>query len=205
MHVDIRQNGQNNRPLWNASACVRPVGPFHDASVQPQVLCDEERRPVGSLVGLYDGTELDWAEREYGHTRHTDGRVRRRIIDMGRSWRQNTGEDLPVIFPTAAEQKAAYRLLSNPRISMEHILEPHFEATADRCRTASIVLAIQDTTTLNYTGLKATTGLDEIGGGGKGSVGILAHAGLAVTTEGRPLGLFAMDADFREDSQTVTG
>ena len=118
---------------------------------------------------------------------------------MGRSWLKNMGEDLPVIFPTKAEQRAAYRLLSNPRISMEHVLEPHFEATADRCRAEPVVLAIQDTTALNYSGLEATTGLDRIGGGGKGSVGILAHAGLAVTAEGRPLGLFAMDAAFRED------
>ena len=46
------------------------------------------------------------------------------------------------------------------------------------------------------------TGLYEIGGGGgKGSVGILAHAGLAVTTQGRPFGLFAMDADFQADAE----
>ena len=120
---------------------------------------------------------------------------------MGRSWLKNMGEDLPVIFPTKAEQRAAYRLLSNPRISMEHVLEPHFEATADRCRAEPVVLAIQDATALNCSGLEATTGLDGIGGGGKGSVGILAHAGLAVTSEGRPLGLFAMDAAFREDPE----
>ncbi len=158
-----------------------------------------ERRPVGALADAYDGTDADWAEREYGRTGHTDGRVRRRIVDMGRAWLKNMGEDLPVIFPAKAEQKAAYRLLSNPRISMEHVLDPHSEATADRCRAEPVVLAIQDTTALNYTGLEATKGLAGIGGGGKGSVGILAHAGLAVTPEGRPLGLFAMDAAFRED------
>ena len=68
---------------------------------------------------------------------------------MGRVWMKNMVEDLPVIFPERAEQKAAYRLLSNPRISMEHVLEPHFEATADRCRAAPVVLALQDTTALN--------------------------------------------------------
>ena len=160
-----------------------------------------ERRPVGALAGAYDGTDADWAEREYGRTRHTDGRVRRRIVDMGRAWMKNMGEDLPVIFPERAEQKAACRLLSNPRISMEHVLEPHFEATADRCRAAPVVLALQDTTALNYAGLETTEGLDGIGGGGKGSAGLLAHAGLAVTPEGRPLGLFAMDAAFRKDPE----
>ena len=31
-------------------------------------------------------------------------------------------------------QQAAYRLLPNLRISKEHVLAPHFEVTADRCR-----------------------------------------------------------------------
>ena len=158
-----------------------------------------ERRPVGALAGAFDGADADWAQREYGRTCHTDGRVRDRILRMGRAWLKSMGGDLPVIFPEKAEQKAAYRLLSNPRISMQHILEPHCEATADRCRGEAVVLAMQDTTALNYTGLEATEGLADIGGGGKGSKGILAHAGLAVTPEGRPLGLFTMDAAFRED------
>ena len=167
-----------------------------------RVLHAVKRRAVGSLAGAHDGADdVDWAEREYGRTRHTDGRVRRRIIGMGRAWMRNMGEDLPVIFPERAGQKAAYRLLSNPGISMEHILEPHFEATADRCRSEPVVLAVQDTTALNYSGLKATEGLAEIGGGGSGSTGILAHAGLAVTAQGRPLGLFTMDAAFREDPE----
>ncbi len=60
-----------------------------------------------------------------------------------------------------------------------------------------MALAIQDTAALNDTGLGATKGLDRIGGG----MGSLAHARLAVTTEGRPLGLFAMDTAFREDPE----
>ncbi len=47
------------------------------------------------------------------------------------------------------------------------------------------------------------------GGGGKGSVGVPAHAGLAVTAEGRPPGPRAMDADLRDapedGSQRWTG
>ncbi len=162
------------------------------------VLRHVERRPVGALAGAYDGMDIDWAARESGRSGHTDGRIRRRIVDMGRAWLENMGEELPVIFPVAAAKTAAYRLLSNPGVSMDHILEPHVAATADRCRGAPVVLAIQDTTTLNYTRLEATEGLAELGGGGRGSVGILAHAGLAVTAEGRPLGLFAMNADFRD-------
>ncbi len=49
---------------------------------------------------------------------------------MGRAWLENMGGELPVIFPVKAAKTAACRLLSNPGVTMEHILGPHFEATA---------------------------------------------------------------------------
>ena len=90
------------------------------------------------------------------------------------------------------------------KVSMEHILEPHREMLVERCRLEPTVLAIQDTTTLNYDGLEATGGLAGLGGGGKGTSGILAHTGLAVTLAGRPLGLFELNAAFR-GGKTVDG
>ena len=42
---------------------------------------------------------------------------------------------------------------------MEHILESHQAATAERCALEKVVLAIQDTTAINYNGLEATRGL----------------------------------------------
>jgi len=81
---------------------------------------------------------------------------------------------------------------------MSHILDLHYEATVDRCRQEPLILAIQATTSIHYTGLKGTPGLARLGDGGDGSVGVLAHAGLAVTGDGRPLGLFTMDTTFRE-------
>ena len=155
------------------------------------------KRTIGTAPSLYLDADTDWACREYGRSTHTDGRVRDRIVRMGRAWLRHLGESLPVIFPARAEQKAAYRLLSNEKVSMEHILEPHREMLVERCRLEPTVLAIQDTTTLNYDGLEATGGLDGLGGGGKGTSGILAHTGLAVTLAGRPLGLFELNAAFR--------
>ncbi len=141
--------------------------------------------------------EGGWAEREYGRSTHPDGRVRRRIAAMGAAWTRRLGERVPAIFPGRAEQTAAYRLLSNDAVTMEHILDSHFEQTVERCRAERLVLAVQDTTTLNYDGLSTVSGLDSLGGGGKGSAGILAHFGVAVNAAGRPLGMFAADAGFR--------
>ena len=84
---------------------------------------------------------------------------------MGQAWTQSLGASLPVIFPGRAEQTAAYRLLSNPGVTIDHILDSHVEQTVERCAAEPLVLAIQDTTTLNYDGLAATSDLDDLGGG----------------------------------------
>ncbi len=158
-------------------------------------LCREPRRPLGSAAGLH--VEGDWAAAEYGRTFLTDGRLRARIESMGRAWLQCPGKDITEIFPEKASRKAAYRLLSNPRATMDHILASHYEATVERARGEPLVLAVQDTTALNYSGHSAARGLVALGGGGKGSSGLAVHAGLAITPSGRPLGLFGIDADFR--------
>ena len=160
-----------------------------------EALRREPERVPGWSGSIY--CEGGWAGREYGRSPHPDGRVRDRIVRMGRAWTRRPGESLPAIFPDRAGQTAAYRLLSNRGVRMEHILESHFEQTVERCRAERLVLAVQDTTVLNFDGLSKTSGLDGIGGGGKGSSGILAHAGVAVNAAGRPLGMFAADADFR--------
>ena len=167
------------------------------------VLCGAPARVLGWSGSIYNSG--GWAAREYGRSTHPDGRVRRRIAQMGAAWVDRLGEHLPSIFPGRAEQTAAYRLLSNDAMTMEHILDSHFEQTVERCRTERLVLAVQDTTTLNYDGLSSTSGLDGLGGSGKGSAGILSHFGVAVNAVGRPLGMYTVDTDFRqaEDKDSV--
>ncbi len=142
----------------------------------------------------------DWAAREFGCSSHPDGRVRARIEVVGRGWEHHMGQPVPVIFPRRACQQAAYRLLSNRQVDDGDIAEGHHAATAERCYDIGTVLVPQDTTILNYTALRdATGGLAKIGGGGSGSVGIPAHVSLAMTENGRPLGVLGIEADFRAE------
>jgi len=166
-------------------------------------LCQEKQRSLGWSGSMY--CTGGWAAREYGRSTHPDGRVRRRIAGMGGAWIRHPGKHLPAIFPGRAEQTAAYRLLSNGAVRMEHILESHFEQTVERCAAERLVLAIQDTTTLNHDGLAATSGQGDLGGGGKGSKGILAHVGVAVNAAGRPLGMYMADVGFRQQEETDSG
>jgi len=147
--------------------------------------------------------DAHWADREYAHCRHPDGRVRSRIVAMGRAWTNRPGASLPMLFPHPAERRAACRLLSNGQVDMAHVLEPHQASTVERCASEPLVLAIQDTTSLDCHGLKQTEGLVGIGGRGRGAQGIMAHFGLAVGETGRPLGVYAMDAGFRRTDRSV--
>ncbi len=162
------------------------------------VLCAEPVRQIQAAPALHMDEKTDWAVVEYGRSRHPDGRVCARILRMGRAWLERPGASLPQIFPRRADLRAAYRLLSNERVTMEHILEPHWAAMVDRCRLEPVVLALQDTTALNYASRPATAGLVNIGGGGSGVQGLKAHVGLAVNEAGRPLGVYALDADYAD-------
>lgn len=83
--------------------------------------------------------------------------------------------------------KAVYRFMDNDQIDPDEILLPHRNRTAERAREHSVVLAIGDTTMLDYTRHPKTTGL--------GPLSDLEHQGLMlqptlVVTEDRvPLGL----------------
>ena len=143
--------------------------------------------------------DASWADLEFGFARHHDGRVNKRILAMGRAWETRPGQPVSVAFSETKDRKAAYRLLSNPTVTMDHVLESHLAATRDRCLGHDVVLAIEDTTMLDFTGLAdVADGLAPLGGGGSGSVGIPTHATLAISGSGRALGLLRIDADFRK-------
>ena len=188
----------SGQPPGSAAGAARTVWMKPLAADWQAILCAEPARDIRAAPALHMDEDTDWAGREYARSTHPDGRVRDRIERMGRAWLERPGAAIPAIFPARPERKAAYRLLSSGKVSMEHILEPHRATMVERCQLEDIVLAIQDTTTLNYDGLKATEGLVGVGGGGKGTCGLVAHVGLAVNAAGRPLGVFALDASFRD-------
>ncbi len=68
-------------------------------------------------------------------------------------------------------------------------MQGHQHATLERLRAHRIVLALQDTTSLNYSTHRATQGLAPISTRGHRTVGLLSHSTLAVTPTGQALGL----------------
>lgn len=91
--------------------------------------------------------------------------------------------------------KAVYRMLKNEDLTKESILSAHRDATAERGKALPVLLAVQDTMSVNYEGHRKTEGL---GYNCEQTRGLNVHSCLAVTPEGIPIGLLAQSVITRE-------
>lgn len=83
--------------------------------------------------------------------------------------------------------KAAYRFLNNPKVTPEQIQQTHRQGVRQQCQASPVVLAVQDTTELDFTAHRTVQGLGPIGNGG--GQGLLQHSTLAVTPDGHLAGV----------------
>jgi hypothetical protein len=81
----------------------------------------------------------------------------------------------------------AYRLFNNAAVAPEAIGQSHWQMTRDRCRGHRVVLCVQDTSEMDYSGYKAKRGLGPIGR--ENGQGFLQHSALAVLPSGQLLGV----------------
>jgi hypothetical protein len=130
----------------------------------------------------------DWAIREFAQAALPDRRQQRRLQIMATAFAQKPTAPIPQACPNWAETKAAYRFVENERIVPCAIRQAHHQATLQRVAAHPVVLAIQDTTALNYSTHPKTQGLGPIGSHSAKTIGLLLHSTLAVTPTGQPLG-----------------
>lgn len=117
---------------------------------------------------------------------------------------QAPGQSIALVCQDWANTKAAYRFLSNLRVSEADILAGHFDATRERIAATheTPVLMLHDTTEFSWQRESAQAigvlGKTNSGRDAEGRIrhhtvcGILMHSSLAITTEGLPLGLAAI-------------
>lgn len=136
------------------------------------------------------GEAGDWVDEEFAGARLTDERLRRRLCALTRDFFEQPGVLIPqVCSGSIAKSKAAYRFFDNARISMQSLLKGHVEATLQRVSKHEVVLAVQDTTTLNYTAHPATEELGPINTTKDNGTGLVLHDTMAFSIQGTPLGL----------------
>lgn len=142
--------------------------------------------------------DRDWAENELGFVQLGDQRLTSRLVTLARSLARAPDMPLPQALPQWHDLKAAYRFFDNPKAVPEHILAGHIDATWSRTRAVPLVLAVQDTTYLDWTAHPATVGLGALGN--HWGRGIVCHTTLAVTPERLPLGLLAQRNWVRDEA-----
>ena len=101
-----------------------------------------------------------------------------------------------------AEAKAIYRMLGNDALDQGEVQRTHRDATIKRMiESESVILAIEDTTSINYHTLKNTEGLGYMHNT-SATRGVDVHSCLAVTTDGLSLGLLDQRYFTREEAKT---
>lgn len=161
------------------------------------------RQDFRAILGGGEPGRLDWAEAEFSRARLGDARLKRRLCSLARTFYDNPQANIPEACANKAATKAAYRFFQHPAVSMENTLAGHYAATTDRIRKHhGVILAAQDTTSLNYHAHPATDGLGHIDA--KGTMGLLVHDTMAFTAEGVPLGLIDVQSWAREEKKNRT-
>jgi hypothetical protein len=147
-----------------------------------------EKEPRVSAFKHASTKPADWAVSEFAQAALPDRRQQRRLQIMVTAFAQKPTAPIPQACPNLAETKAAYRFVENERIVPGVIRQAHHQATLQRVAGHPVVLAVQDTTALNYSSHPKTQGLGPIGSHSPKTIGLLLHSTLALTPQGQPLG-----------------
>ena len=138
----------------------------------------------------------EWAVTEFGDASLGDARRTERLIHLASVLGAQPTASLPDASDDPATLKAAYRFFDNDAVDPAQILASHVRATTARVRQVPLVLAVQDSTYLDWTAHGATTGLGPLAT--LHQQGLLAHTTLAITPDRVPLGLLAQEVWARD-------
>jgi hypothetical protein len=133
--------------------------------------------------------EYQWCLDELAAAELGDARLNDRCGDLAVQLAKQPNGPINRSCEDWADTKAAYRFFDNDKVTPQRIQAPHYERTVERMSRHKRVLAVQDTSFLNYTSHPKTQGLGEIGKKSLNQRGFGLHSTLAVTPEGLPLGL----------------
>lgn len=140
-----------------------------------------------------------WATAELRSADLGDQRLNARLARLVAALAERPEASVPQATQSWAATKAAYRFWDNDRIGADDILAAHRHATLGRLPPTGPLLALQDTTALDFATHPATAGLGYLTA--EGSRGLLAHSTLLASAQGVPLGLLAQHVWARPPEQ----
>jgi hypothetical protein len=130
-------------------------------------------------------------EKEFEGGLFPDKRLARRLTNIAAKTARNPAASFPQIVRSDSELEGIYRFLSNSRVRMEAILEPHQAATLERMAEFERVGVVHDSTQFAFR--------NDVGSRlgylpGPGQRGLMGHFALAVSESGLPLGVLGLES-----------
>ena len=122
-----------------------------------------------------------WASQNFADCQLGDKRLNQRALEIGKALIVGFGQALSMSFKEENPLKRADEFLANPKGQFNILTQPHRSNTARETQSLPVVLAVGDTTFLDYKNIKAKRdGYGPIGNGGNG---LILHTTLAVEPE----------------------
>src|SRR5262249_4540200 len=129
-----------------------------------------------------------WAQQVAGVAGLPDQRLQSRLTAILVDTIERPDASIPQAAGDAGQAQAAYRFYANDRVPTEALHHGVALEAARRCLDQDVLLVVQDTTTLNFTGLHSIPELGPIDSGGLAR-GVHLHSALAVSTSGQVIGI----------------
>jgi len=126
-----------------------------------------------------------------------DERLNKRCVELAKALGKHPDESIPQSCGDWGATKAAYRFFENDRVTREALLAPHIAQTVEQSRLTEVI-AIGDTTYLNFTAHPSVEDLGPIGTT-EGLQGMVVHNTIAVTADqGEVLGMLHQEVWVRD-------
>lgn len=131
---------------------------------------------------------MSWATEELAAVDLGDVRRNRRLVRIVEDLSARPGASVPSASRDAAAMQGMYDFWANPRVAAADILAGHQQSVVKRLCDRSTILAIQDTSELDYSDhRKGTRGIGPLSD--PAARGLKLHSVLAVSDDGIPLGI----------------
>lgn len=150
-------------------------------------------------VSITKSAMEQWITQELERTELGDTRRTKRLIKIVENLSAKPEASIPQASGTWAETKATYDFWDSPYIKPSMIRQGHIDATVERISKQGVVLAIQDTTELNYTSHKALSGTGYLDS--KYAQGLKVHSVFTASPQGIPLGIIEQQVWARKEEE----
>jgi hypothetical protein len=153
---------------------------------------------------MYGTAEYAWARDEFGAAKLGDARRLDRVIRMAARAAEHPAGGILEVFRTSAERQGSYDLVENDEVAPERLMDAIAARTVERCAAHPYVFVPIDGTSLSLVDHGGAKDFGSIGSHKGRGRGLKVIDAMAVSPEGCPEGLLALQWWVREPKQTET-